>query len=183
METVDLYFDELKLSSDTTGEFSGTAVTFGTEIPHHVFGSDIITQGAFSRSLAAKGAAAIKMLWQHDVSEHVGRWLSLHEDREGLQVRGQLILDLAKAREAQILMKSGVISGLSIGFNVPPGGAEVDARRQVRTLKQIDLFEVSLVTFPADTRAKITEIKSERASLEQALGQIRELRRWLRGAR
>src|SRR5262249_30239821 len=156
--------EELKFANDTVGEFGGLAVNFDSPIPHPYFGTDIVKPGAFAKSLATKGAQGVKMLWQHNVEEPIGRWLSLQEDAEGLKVRGQLLMELQKAREAHTLMKSGVVDGLSIGFGSSSKKNQFDPKKQERTLYEIDLFEISPVVFPADVRARIREVKSQRAS-------------------
>ena len=103
------------------------------------------------------GAAGVKMLWQHDQSEPIGTWLSVTEDSRGLRVRGKLDLAVARAREALALLKSGALDGLSIGFRTEKSTRHVATG--ARLLQKIDLWEISLVTFPMVPRARVTSVK------------------------
>lgn len=163
------------LSED--GIFEGYGSVFDHPIVHPIYGRDIVKPGAFADSLASKGTKGIKMLWQHDTAEPIGKWLDLAEDGKGLYVKGQLLLDLPKARDAYVLMKNKVIDGLSIGFDARDKENEWDPQRQTRTLHKINLYEVSAVTFPAQTIAKIRSIKSA-----TAVDNIRDYERFLRDA-
>jgi HK97 family phage prohead protease len=98
------------------------------------------------------------MLWQHDSSQPIGIWTDMTEDSKGLHIKGQLALDTAKGKEAHALLKMGALNGLSIGF-VSKQWA-YDRESEVRTLTEIDLWEVSLVTFPANEKARVTNVKS-----------------------
>lgn len=122
-------------------------------------GGDKIMPGAFVDSLAKsrQSGRTVKMLWNHDPSQPIGIWEDLAEDGKGLRGRGRLVMEVPKAREAHALMKAGAIGGLSIGYRTIK--AEPDGN--VRLLKQVDLFEVSPVTFPMNDRAKISSVKSE----------------------
>lgn len=134
------------------GLFSGYASLFG--VPD--LGRDVVLPGAFADSLARRGAAGIRMLWQHDPGEPVGRWLSLAEDARGLAVRGRLNLAVARAREIAALMAEGGVDGLSIGFRVVQ--AERD-RAGGRRLVRLDLWEISVVTFPMLPGARVAAVK------------------------
>jgi HK97 family phage prohead protease len=138
------------------GTFAGYASTFGGEPDR---GLDIIAAGAFRSTLAdyQKTGARPALLWHHDMSEPVGVWTSLREDERGLKGEGKLTLDVPRGRDAHALMRDGALY-LSIGYNVRPGGATF--ANGVRTLNQIDLFEVSLVAAPANPRAHITAVKA-----------------------
>lgn len=135
-----------------TGIFTGYASLFG--IPDAQ--NDIVERGAFSASLLKRGTAGIRMLWQHDPAEPIGTWLSLAEDPVGLRVTGRLVTGTARGREALDLMAAGAVDGLSIGFKAvralagPRGGA--------RRLLEVDLWEVSVVTFPALPGARVTRV-------------------------
>jgi HK97 family phage prohead protease len=135
------------------GEFEGYASLF--DEPD--LGKDVVIRGAFSASLARRGAAGVRMLWQHDPSEPVGRWLSLVEDARGLKVRGRLNLAVARAREIRSLLKDGGIDGLSIGFRVER--ARTDKATGLRRLQKLDLWEISLVTFPMLPAARVGSVK------------------------
>lgn len=122
--------------------------------------ADVIEQGAFADSLAAHKAAGTMpaMLWQHDADHPIGVWTEMVEDARGLRVKGQLSLDTVKGQEARALLKMGAINGLSIGFISKQWSYDVDT--DVRSLTEVDLWEVSLVTFPANEKARVTNVKS-----------------------
>ena len=136
------------------GVFEGLASTFGNQ---DMMG-DVIERGAFARSVAEP--AQIKMLWQHDARAPIGVWERIAETHAGLAVKGRLILEVQQAREALALMKAGAVDSLSIGFSVPKGGAVFDRDKAVRRIKSVELWEVSVVTFPANPGARIGRIKS-----------------------
>lgn len=142
------------------GLFSGYGSVFGTVDSYR----EVVAPGAFSESLAeikSKGRP-VPVLWQHRSGEPIGVYTSLMEDAHGLKVEGQLILDgVARAKEAHALMKAGAVSGLSIGYYVREDSW--DEKERVRTLKKVELVEISLVTFPANDDARIDAIKSKLA--------------------
>lgn len=142
----------------TEGEVTGYGSAFGVQDMH----GDVVQSGAFAASLARHkaGGTMPAMLWQHDPAEPVGVWQSAVEDARGLKLSGRLNLDTVRGREAYSLLKQQALNGLSIGFTVEQGGAEVDRRTGVRTLTAIDLWEVSLVTFPSNRSARVTGVKS-----------------------
>lgn len=121
-------------------------------------GKDVVEPGAFRDSLARRGAAGVKLLWQHDPAEPIGRWLSLGEDHRGLFVRGRLSLAVARAREIHALMREGAIDGLSIGFRSER--ARTEPRSGLRRLERVDLWEISIVTFPMLPQARISTVKA-----------------------
>lgn len=96
------------------------------------------------------------MLWQHNPKQPIGVWRHLHEDEKGLYVEGRLALGVAQADEAYLLLKEGAIDGLSIGFRTIK--AQHDRGRKSRLLLEIDLIEISLVTFGANTKARVSII-------------------------
>ncbi|GLK69895.1 HK97 family phage prohead protease [Ancylobacter dichloromethanicus] len=155
------------------GSFEGYAALFGRVD----LGRDLILPGAFARSLAERGAGGVRMLFQHDPAEPIGAWASLQEDSVGLLVKGRLTLDVARAREVLALMRAGAIDGLSIGFRTVEG--RTDPGTRVRRLSRIDLWEVSIVTFPMQPDARIASVKRAGVSLATA---IRRGARRLRGA-
>ena len=121
---------------------------------------DVIAKGAFSASIKAHKAAGTMpaMLWQHDACEPIGVWSDMEEDAKGLRIAGKLALDTARGKEAHALLKMGALNGLSIGFVSKQWS--YDQETEVRTLTEIDLWEVSLVTFPANEKARITSVKA-----------------------
>lgn len=120
-------------------------------------GGDMVVAGAFARSLRKRGAAGVKMLWQHQAAEPIGVWTSIGEDARGLKVEGKLDLSVARAREALSLIRSGAVDGLSIGFRARR--ATRDKSTGVRRLFELDLWEISIVTFPMLTHARIDAVK------------------------
>ena len=140
-------------SIEPDGSFEGYAALFGRVD----LGRDLILPGAFARSLGERGAGGVRMLFQHDPNEPIGTWQTLREDATGLFVRGRLTLDVARAREVQALMRAGAIDGLSIGFRTVEG--RTDPRSRVRRLARIDLWEISVVTFPMQPDARIATVK------------------------
>ncbi len=150
------------------GTFSGHAALFGIED----LARDVIEPGAFAASLAARGADGVKMLWHHDPAEPIGRWLEIREDGRGLFVRGRLLMGVSRAREAATLMKAGVLDGLSIGFRTVSGRR--DQKSGVRRLKAIDLWEISIVTFPMQPDARVARIESAAARRPASLSPTTE---------
>lgn len=116
--------------------------------------ADVVEKGAFARTLKEDRAPA--MLWQHDPAEPIGVWETLREDDTGLFVRGRFA-GTQRGQEAYELVKIGALSGLSIGYSVRDARME---KNGVRVLTDIDLWEVSPVTFPANDAARITRVKA-----------------------
>ena len=145
---------EIKEISDE-GYFSGYGSVFDVVDDW----DDVIIRGAFASTLQKKTPI---MLWQHDSAEPIGVYERVRENDIGLWVEGRLLLEIEKGREAHILLKNRAIRGLSIGFI--PLGWEWETRNdtRVRVLKDIDLWEVSLVTFPANPKAVVDEVKTVR---------------------
>jgi len=116
---------------------------------------DIVLPGAFSRSIAQRNPRGIRMLFQHDVSEPVGIWDQIFEDNKGLFVRGHIIADGPRGRTALALAKRGSVDGLSIGFRTQ----QAQPNGRGRDLNEIDLWEVSIVTFPMlpEARFRVAE--------------------------
>jgi hypothetical protein len=138
---------------DTQGVFEGYASLFGLVD----LGRDVVAPGAFRETLARRDVSAIKMLWQHETREPIGTWLSITEDARGLKVRGRLNLAVARVREIFALMREGAVDGLSIGYTARQ--AKTDPRTGVRRLAAVDLWEISLVTFPMLPQARVTSVK------------------------
>ncbi len=170
-DTIDL--DVKSVAAD--GSFTGYASTFGNTDR----GGDVVMPGSFTKSLQKYPAARVKLLWQHDTSEPVGVWTSLVEDSKGLKAEGQLLLETARGREAHALMKAGALDGLSIGFRTIKD--EVDRKSGVRRLHEIELREVSLVTFPMNEDATITGVKSNTNSFRALVEAINSARAHFKG--
>lgn len=139
---------------DERGVFEGYASVFGV-----VDGfNDVVAPGAFARTLAAKrGGRDVKLLWQHDAREPIGAFEAMREDARGLWVRGRLLLDVRRAAEAHALLKAGAIDGLSIGYTTVE--ATLEPRTGLRRLTEIELWEISLVTFQACPGATVDAVK------------------------
>lgn len=131
---------------------------------------DVIKPGAYKATLAAHKAAGTMpaMLWQHDSDEPIGVWLEMVEDSKGLRVKGQLLLTTTRGKEAYELLKAGAVRGLSIGF-IP---TEWSYQEELRILTAVDLWELSIVTFPANQKATVTGIKSADALTARNAEQI-----------
>jgi HK97 family phage prohead protease len=151
------------------GSFSGYASLFGRVD----LGRDVVERGAFSRSLAERGAAGVRMLFQHDPNQPIGAWTEIREDGRGLFVRGRLTPGVAKSREVLELMRGGALDGLSIGFRTVRARSEPSG---VRRILEADLWEISVVTFPMLPGARVESIKGGGA---RSLPTTREFERWL----
>lgn len=143
-----------------TGEIEGYASVFGNVDSY----GDIVEYGAFSGAITSRG---VKMLWQHDPYQPIGVWTEFREDTRGLYVKGKILPDIAKGQEAIALIKANAIDGLSIGYRTVR--AEQDAQGN-RVIKELKLWEVSVVTFPANemATARVKSIETER-DLERVL--------------
>lgn len=121
---------------------------------------DVVAAGAFKASLAEHKAAGTMpaMLWQHDSRQPIGVWLEMVEDAKGLRVRGKLALDTVQGRETYALLKMGALNGLSIGFITRKWS--YDQSTDIRTVLECDLWEISVVTFPANKSATVTNVKA-----------------------
>jgi uncharacterized protein len=138
------------------GAIEGYGSVFGVRDDY----DDVIAAGAFLDSLKAHKAAGTMpaMLWQHSADEPIGVWSEMTEDAKGLRVKGQLALATTRGKEAHALLKLGALNGLSIGFMSKQWS--YDRETEVRTLTEVDLWEVSLVTFPANGKARVTNVKA-----------------------
>jgi len=144
----------LQQVDDKIGHFEGYASVFNVVDR----GNDLISPGAFKRSLSDRGTQGVKFLWQHDPREPLGTLDEIYEDTRGLFVRGRLILDVGRAREAYQLLGAGALDGLSIGFHTLKSKHRPDG---VRLLTEVDLWEISLVTFPMNEQARISHFKTD----------------------
>jgi HK97 family phage prohead protease len=158
---------EVKLASDDATE--GTIEGYGSVFGLLDQGGDIVMPGAFKASLAEwrRKKAMPPLLWQHDPWKPLGIWTELEEDEKGLRVKGQLILDLVAAKDARALIAAKAVRGLSIGYRCVDH--EIDRTTGARKLKKVDLWEISLVTFPMLPEAQISGVKGfNDRDLEQA---------------
>ena len=152
----DAEFEVKEVSAD--GTFTGYGSVFGNMDSDR----DVIAPGAFAGSLKKKGASKVKLLWQHDPRQPIGVWEEMSEDKRGLKVTGRLLINqgVPKADEAYALLKAGALDAMSVGFSTTQQDWEIDDKKRVRVIKNLDLWEISLVTFPANARARITRVKS-----------------------
>lgn len=142
------------------GVFEGYGSLFGIAD----LGGDVVVAGAFKDSLIKRGALGVKLLWSHDPAQPIGTWQILKEDVKGLYVRGQLDFAVAKAREVYALLKSGAVDGLSIGFKTQR--SRKDIKTGGRRLEKVDLWEVSIVTFPMLPQARVSAVKRARTPVQ-----------------
>jgi HK97 family phage prohead protease len=142
---------ELKEVDAETGIFEGYGSTFAGEPDSY---GDIVDKGAFAKTIQ-EGAKRIKILWNHQTLEPIGKPIELREDDHGLYIKGKLSLGVQRAREVLALMKDGVINELSIGYDTITE-AIVD---KVRHLKEVRLWDVSPVSFAACPTATIISVK------------------------
>jgi HK97 family phage prohead protease len=172
MTRIETKYARARLASvEADGTFTGYASVFGKAD----LGRDMVLPGAFAASLKRRGAGAIKMLFQHDANQPIGVWLEIREDGEGLYVKGRLTTEVAKAREVLSLMRAGALDGLSIGYRTVKG--RTDAKTGIRSLIEVDLWEISVVTFPLLPEARVNAVKAARA--RGRLPTTREFERFL----
>jgi HK97 family phage prohead protease len=143
---------DLKREPDQDGVFEGYASVFDIVDG----GLDVVARGAFAKSLAS--GRKVKMLWQHDQAQPIGVWDEIREDDTGLFVRGRLLKDVAKGAEAMALLRAGAIDSMSIGYKTIKAATGAGSTRR---LTEVELFEVSIVTFPMLDAAKVTALKSD----------------------
>lgn len=145
------------------GEFEGYASVFNnTDL-----GNDVITDGAFSKSLRKRGAKGVKLLYQHKSDMPIGVFTSIKEDEHGLRVKGKLAMNVQAGKEAYELLKMGALDGLSIGFKVNPKKVSYDKRSKKRIIDELDLMEISLVTFPMNPKATVRSVKGTEISIRE----------------
>ena len=154
MKTKEFRLDVKNLAED--GTFEGYGSIFGNVDCYR----ESVVKGAFSKSLKKheQDNNPVLMLWQHSWEDPIGVWKELKEDDRGLYGVGEINLDVQKGREAYSLMKQRALTGLSIGYKE----VKYTDNAEVRLLEEIDLYEISPVTFPANEEARISAVKSER---------------------
>jgi len=164
---------ELKAVEGEEGVIEG----YGAYLGNQDRVGDVIEKGAFRKAIQKhnSGAMSVKMLYQHDYRKPIGVWNQMREDEKGLFVKGKIITGSHDGANAYALAKGGAIDGLSIGF--VPLKWRIDSKSQVRTIEEIELYEISLVTFPANEKARIQSVKSD-----QLPKTVREFEKFLRDA-
>ncbi|MEM7440758.1 MAG: HK97 family phage prohead protease [Pseudomonadota bacterium] len=154
---------------------SGYASLFGVADQ----GDDIVENGAYAKSLAEikKSGRSIKMLWQHDPACPIGVWDEVREDKRGLWVKGRILPEVQAGAEALALLKAGAIEGLSIGYRTIRAAKSANGGR---LLHELDLWEVSLVTFPMLPGARVeAEAKADAALATSLVATLEAARRAL----
>ena len=139
------------------GRFEG----YGAVFNNTDLGNDVIKNGAFRKSLRNRKPKNIKLLYQHKTDMPIGVFDSMKEDEHGLYVKGRLALKTQMGREAYELLKMGALDGLSNGFKTNPKNYHIDKRSRRRVIDEVELMEVSLVTFPMNPQAKIQSVKGQ----------------------
>lgn len=155
-ETKTLSAAEVRFAVDQdAGTFVGYASIFGEA---DSFG-DTIKPGAFRKSLAEhkRQSGAPAFLWNHNPDEPIGTWTDIAEDARGLKVSGRLVTETTRGREAHLLLKAGAVNGLSIGFRTRAAQAGPNGGR---VLTDIELVEISLVSLPAASKARVHSVRS-----------------------
>lgn len=157
---------EAEALSDESTVITGYASIFGQKDN----GGDSVQKGAFDASLKRLVACGgkVKMLWQHDPTRPIGVWDSVVEDGHGLKVSGRILPDVQAGREALALLKAGAVDGLSIGYRTI---RSEKAAKGGRLLHEIELWEVSLVTFPMLAQARVRATDNSGADEDAALAQ------------
>lgn len=145
------------------GTFEGYGSVFGNKD----LGNDVIERGAFLKSLKKRKPQNVKLLYQHKSDMPIGVFDEIKEDNHGLVVKGRLALKTQAGAEAYELLKMGALDGLSIGFRVNPKEVSYDKRGNRRIIKEVDLMEVSLVTFPMNPQATVRSVKGEEISIRE----------------
>ena len=145
------------------GTFEGYGSVFGNKD----LGNDVIERGAFLKSLKRRKPQNVKLLYQHKSDMPIGVFDEIREDEHGLVVKGRLALKTQAGAEAYELLKMGALDGLSIGFRVNPKEVSYDKRGNKRIIKEVDLMEVSLVTFPMNPQATVRSVKGEEISIRE----------------
>lgn len=148
-----------EIKMDAEDEDKGVFVGYGSYFGNKDQGNDVVQSGAFAKSIAKRGPKGIKMLYNHKQDEPIGVYKEINEDSKGLRVKGMLALGTQRGKEVYELMKMGAIDGLSIGYKVDQKGYDYEDNGKKRILKEVDLMEISAVTFPMNQRAKVRYVK------------------------
>ena len=168
-DVLDLECDYKGIDTDEDGSFEGYASVFNNKD----LGNDVIKQGAFAKSIYDKKPKQIKLLYQHKTDEPIGVIDSLEEDKRGLKIKGRLAMGTQKGKEVYELMKMGALDSMSIGYKLTPDDYKYSDKLKKRTITNLDLMEISMVTFPMNPKAKITKVKLAEMN-------VREIEHYLR---
>jgi HK97 family phage prohead protease len=164
----------LQIKALSEGEFEGHGSIFGNED----LGGDVVMPGAFKRTLAKhrKSGSLPQMFWMHDPSRVPGKWLSMSEDDDGLKVKG-VLADTPLGNEIRTLLQMDAVKGLSIGYSVTDDDWDKDGRR---LLKDVELWEVSVVSLPMNPLAQVAHAKSQLSAIGEYVPTPREFEQSLR---
>ena len=167
-ETEHLEFEtEIKALAVEENADEGVFEGYGSVFNKTDLGNDVVKYGAFRKSLKRKGAKGVKLLYQHKSDMPIGVFDSIKEDEHGLKVKGRLALKTQVGRDAFELMKMGALDGLSIGFKPNPKATRYEKNTNKRILEEVELMEISLVTFPMNQSARIRSVKGEDFSIRE----------------
>lgn len=182
----EIQFRTMLIRADDAGDgagFSGYASHFGSVDSY----GTAIQKGAFAKTLRERGDK-IPVLWQHDPYTPIGRPTELKEDNIGLAFNAAIVEDTTFGKEAMSLLRAGVPLGMSFGFetiksrpyeeaddtaldwsNAPDFFNSPDGRKWVRVIEEIRLWEISLVTFPANEQATVDDVRAVHVDLISSL--------------
>jgi HK97 family phage prohead protease len=149
----------------SAGEFDGLLSVYNVVD----LGKDLVEPGAFTKTIQEHGAE-VPLLWQHQTANPIGK-LSLVDGPDALHVKGQLLMELPQAQQAYLLIKSGIVKGLSIGYDTVKDAMDGTVRR----LKELRLWEGSIVTFPMLPQALITAVKARGETKEDFNTELAEI--------
>ena len=159
---------EIKIAEDMPdAEEEGTFEGYASVFENTDLGNDVIKTGAFKKSLRKRGYKGVKLLYQHKSDMPIGVFDSIKEDDNGLYVKGRLALKTTAGRDAYELLKMGALDAMSIGFRANPKEISYDKRSQKRNIGEVDLLEISLVTFPMNPQALIRSVKANEISIRE----------------
>lgn len=153
-------FKRLQFKTDHVAD-DGTFTGLASAANVKDLGGDIVVSGAFQRTIKdfKDSGRAMPLLWNHDFKDVRGAWLDLEENDEGLKAKGQLNMDTAGGRDAGALLNQGAVDGLSIGYEIAKGGIKFDADKDAVLLTDLDLWEISIATFPMNLEARVDRVK------------------------
>jgi hypothetical protein len=165
---LDVECEYKEIETDDDGTFEGYASVFNNKD----LGNDVIRKGSFQKTISEKKPNQIKLLYQHKTDEPIGVIKSIEEDNKGLYIKGKLVLGTQRGRETYELMKEGALNSMSIGYRLQTDGYKYDDKNKRRIIKEVDLMEISMVTFPMNPKANVTKVKL--ANMD-----VRELEKYL----
>lgn len=173
-EYLEVKTDIKMFMEDDEDKDQGTFEGYASVFENIDLGNDIIKRGAFTKSIRKRKAKGVKMLYQHKSDMPIGVFDEIKEDDHGLYVKGRLALKTTAGRDAYELLKMGALDAMSIGFRANQKEISYDKRTKARQIGEVDLLEVSLVTFPMNPQAQIRSVKGEDLSKREWENGLRE---------